>query len=169
MEPEFHYVGVNGFGLCLFRQEFVDFTVKYAIYHDIPVNHNVDYFWDDDDFYILLAMCTPSWKNDKEIEDFSILDERHFDGSEVYTLDYYNREGDGFVDGFILYSYRQGRIFDHPIEESPNLQTYKDIHEMANEFRNRIGQYLPKDFDYEGHLVTFSGAEKVEFRPLGSL
>lgn len=162
MEPEihYHYIGTNGFGIYLDWDEFVDFTMSYARQHDIPVGNIDKDDFEDAELYRVLSMCTQMWKNDKAIENYDILDD-HFDGSDVYYLDYYTREGDGFVYGFILYSYRQGRIFDHPEEESPDLQTYKDIHEMAHEFRKRIGQYLPKDFDYEDHLATFSGAQKV--------
>lgn len=161
MESEIHYVGTNGYGLYMDWEEFVDFAVSYARQHDIPVRDI-----DRDDFYDtkfrkLLSTLSQIWDRDKAIEDYSIIDDQHFDGSDIYSLDCYARDGDGFVYGFVLYSYRQGRIFDNPEKEYPSIQTYKNMHEMADEFKKRIGRYLPKDFDYERHLVIFSGAEKI--------
>lgn len=60
---------------------------------------------------------------------------------------------DDFVTGAFFYAQKQGSIL---VNDEKNC--YSSLSEMANEFQETLGEYLPNDFDYEAHLCWFCGA-----------
>ena len=56
-------------------------------------------------------------------------------------------------DGAVFFSEKQGSVFSDP------RKTYSSEKEMADEFRRKYGNYLPKNFDYVGRLVRFDATE----------
>ncbi len=65
----------------------------------------------------------------------------HLDGKE-HAEDY-----NDFCYGLFFPSIEQGSIF------ADQLKCYRDIEEMANEFREEYADYLPADFNYEAHMA----------------
>lgn len=83
----------------------------------------------------------------------SIVNDDRYDGREFINLA--DGNGSDFVDGIMLYSSKvTGTIF---ADETENM-CYKNIDDMAEDFKNIYGKYLPTDFDYKAHLVEFRGA-----------
>lgn len=85
----------------------------------------------------------------------SVLCDDEYDMRHVWHLDVkeHQDDDDDFVDGVFLYAEKQGCI---TLEHSN--YAYKNLNEMADEFRQAYGNYLPDDFDYVGHLCHFLGA-----------
>lgn len=56
-------------------------------------------------------------------------------------------------------SYDDDMIYYVPTSKISTLfkAAYKDMDEMINEFRNRLGEYLPTDFDYRKYIRHISG------------
>ena len=71
----------------------------------------------------------------------------NFDG-EVYSLN--GKESLSFYDDYIYYV---------PLEKEPDLfhTAYKDIQEIEDEIRAKLGEYLPEDFDYASHICGIFG------------
>ena len=83
----------------------------------------------------------------------SIIDrEEWYDITGVEYLATGNKES--CVEGVMLYGSKSGTVF----QDKAKSDCYKDIHEMAEEFRKTYGKCLPADFDYEAHMVLFWGA-----------
>jgi hypothetical protein len=38
------------------------------------------------------------------------------------------------------------------------IQAYPDMDDLIEDFKNRVGQYLPEDFDYRNHIRCIIGA-----------
>lgn len=81
---------------------------------------------------------------------------------EYASVEYLHSSSWGFEsctkEGVMIYAIRaSGTIFANEVE----TKCYKDIHEMADEFRKFYGQYLPDDFDYESHMAFFKGSRFV--------
>ncbi len=45
------------------------------------------------------------------------------------------------------------------LAKSASCSIYPNITAMADEFRKKLGAYLPEDFDYEGHLAFLCGSQ----------
>ena len=128
-----HYGGDQGYGLFLNKDEADAFAREYAAKEDGDMD-----IWDI--FIELEASC---------------LSDDNYDMREVHHLDG-KAHGDvtnDFVDGIFLYAKKQGCI---TLEHSN--YAYKDLGEMADEFRTAYGEYLPENFNYVGHLCHFLGA-----------
>lgn len=61
---------------------------------------------------------------------------------------------EGYVEGAMFYGTKKGTV----LQDKAKDDCYKDIHEMADYFREEYGEYLPADFDYEAHMALFWGA-----------
>ena len=127
-----HYYGTHGYGLYLNDQEYKRFADAYAAAKNIEI--------DEIEF---------------EVEGVCLNDDT-FDGREVWHLDGqpHEEDGDDFVNGFFLFCRKSGSIL-----LSHKQYCYPDIESMANEFRADYSAYLPKNFDYEAHLVCLTGAQ----------
>lgn len=70
-------------------------------------------------------------------------------------FDYENTHG-----GAILISQKQGKIFDDAplstVDDFHKGASYKNPQEMADEFKNEYGKYLPEDYDILKHLCSFT-------------
>lgn len=128
-----HYGGEQGYGLFLNKEEADVFVHEYAAKEDTDMD-----IWDVtielggsylcDDEYDLRHVC-------------------HLDQKE------HPEDDEDFVDGIFLYAKKQGCI---SLEKSDHA--YKNLDEMADEFRTAYGEYFPDNFDYVGHLCHFLGA-----------
>lgn len=117
------------------------------------------------------AMAKKFYEEDKENEtpcddeEINIWDLMEYANASIYDREenYYDLTGirhldtgerKEYVEGAMIYCDRTGTIFANEAEK----KCFKDIHEMADYFRNKYGKYLPADFDYEHHLVEAWGA-----------
>lgn len=140
-----HYAGEHGIGMYLNPDEADTFCEAYV------KKHGVD-------------ELKPSEIEDEELEEAkedvpielgaTVLDDDHCDMRIIWHLDGKTCGGsdDDFVDGLFLYAEKQGAFF-----ETNTRDLYKDIGEMAEEFRDHFGQYLPEGFDYESHMCEYLG------------
>lgn len=50
-------------------------------------------------------------------------------------------------------------VYYVPVSKYPNIFTaaYKDMDEIANEFKEKLGKYLPNDFDYKLYIRHIVG------------
>lgn len=144
-----HYAGEHGIGMYLNPDEADAFCEAYV------KKHGVD-------------GLKPSEIENKDLEEAkedvslelgaTVLDDDHCDMRFIWHLDGITCEttcgdsDDDFVDGMFLYAEKQGAFF-----ETDRRYLYKNIGEMAEEFRNHFGQYLPEGFDYESHMCEYLG------------
>jgi len=130
--------GQNGYGMFLNVSEMAAFCRAYAKANQMNV--------DDDDFSEVIC----------ELDSSDLTDEGCYDGNErtISHLDGKPHEEDGneFCEGLFLYADRQGNIFAKPD------CSYRNIHEMADEFRKKFEAYLPENFDFEAHMAHYAGA-----------
>ena len=127
--------GSWGYGMFLNNDEYDQFCDAYAATKNIPDEDTVvEEFYDDKAFDTGFAVL-----DDDTFDERSI---RHLDGRQ-------HEEDDNFVDGFFLFSERQGGV----LAKSTSCCLYPNIAAMADEFRKKFSTYLPEDFDYEGHLA----------------
>lgn len=134
-----HLNADDGYGMFLNADEYGQFCNAYAVTKNIPDEDTVvEEFYDDKAFDAGFAVL------DDDIFDWRSI--RHLDGRQ------HEEDGDNFVDGFFLFSDRQGGI----LAKSTSCCIYPNIAAMADEFRKKFSTYLPEDFDYEGHLAFLS-------------
>ena len=90
--------------------------------------------------------------------DASYLCDDEYDLRHVMHLDgkKHKEDNNAFVDGAFLYAKKQGSVVRN---EKLTDRTYASLSEMAEEFRELYGEYLPSDFDYVRHLCHFLGAQ----------
>ena len=137
-----HNYGVCGYGMFLNADEYGHFCDAYAAAKNIPDDDNVmDKFNDDGAFGA----------------GFTDLDDDTFDGRRIWHLDgrQHEEDNDEFIDGFFLFSERQGSVLANPA----SCSIYPNITAMADEFRKKFSAYLPENFDYEGHLAFLIGSQ----------
>ena len=79
--------------------------------------------------------------------------EDRFDGTAVRYL--HDGSDEEFVQGVMIYANRGGTIF---LDDADEKHCFRNLQDMADYFRKEYGKYLPKDFDYEKHMVEFWGA-----------
>lgn len=111
-------------------------------------------------------MCEKDGQKFEEVEEEDLIDllydlpdsilvsDNDFAGRDVFFLD-----KDGctryFVDhsGLMLFAKKQGSI----VKEKED-KLYNDLDDMAKEFSDRYGKYLPDNFDIKSRLCYFAGA-----------
>lgn len=131
-----HYYGEHGYGMYLNTDEADKFITEFAKQNDLDKDYKYDIV--------------------NSISGTELNDDR-YDGRGILALDRNNSGIDNdFADGIFIYANKQGAIFNKLDVISDD--TYSDIHEMSEEFRNDFGKYLPKEFNYEAHMVEFYGA-----------
>lgn len=126
-----HYGGEQGYGFFLNREEAAAFEHEYA---------TANFLCEDD---VCSELCA------------SDLCDDNYDIRQVWHLDSkaHKEDNDTFVNGIFLYAEKQGCIaLDH------SEDAYANLFEMADEFRQRYGNYLPDDFNYVAHLCFLLGA-----------
>lgn len=138
--------GVHGYGLYLNWDEAIAFCKNYAKAN----NYDFDIDPEEDDF-----------EEDMYVTDVGnsvgyVLNNNFYDMRNITLLSKIN-EGPAdalieYTEGLFLASDRQGYIITDP------ERTYKSLSDMALEFKERCSQYLPADFNYEGHLAEFLGS-----------
>ena len=134
-----HYGGEQGYGLFLNTEEAEAFVHKYVMANFLYGEDGECY--GEDDVYAELSA--------------SHLCDDCYDIRKIWHLDgkAHKEDNDAFVDGLFLYAEKQGCIFlDHSDD------AYANPSEMADEFRQAYGNYLPDDFDYVTHLCFLLGA-----------
>lgn len=87
-----------------------------------------------------------------DFPDSILVSDDNFDQRDVLFLDKEDHIWD-FTTGLMLYAKKQGHIFR---EEEDQLYSGPD--EMAKEFEDRYGEYLPEGFDIKSRLCYFAGA-----------
>ena len=137
-----HNYGVYGYGMFLSDDEYDQFCDAYAAAKNIPDEDDViEEFYSDRAFDTSFAEL-----NDDTFDERSIC---HLDGRQ------HEEDDDDFIDGFFLFSERQGGV----LAKSASCSIYPNIAAMADEFRKKFSAYLPGDFDYEGHLAFLCGSQ----------
>ena len=132
-----HYWVEHGYGMFLTNEEAKAMAKAIVIECSKPTDSI-----DDDTDDILFEQFSASIVNDDR-----------YDGREIISLA--DENGSDFVDGVMLYGSKiLGTIFADEVED----MCYKNIDDMAEDFKNIYGKYLPTDFDYKAHLVEFRGA-----------
>lgn len=129
----FHNDIQQGYGLYLTEEEGESFIHKYAtanFLEDVDVCDELEAVHLDDEF-----------------TGFDIFELTPLDGKA------HKEYNDEFMHGYFLYAEKQGCIvLDH------SNDAYANLSEMADEFRQAYGNYLPDDFDYVAHLCFMLGA-----------
>ena len=127
-----HWGGETGFGMFLNEEEAASFEHAFAAKNEL---------YDD-------AVC------DYIGVSVSVLSDDEYDLRHVWHLDgrQHAEDNDNFVYGVFLYATKQGGI-------TGTAKIYTDLNEMADEFRQTYGSYLPDDFDYLSHLCFLLGAK----------
>ena len=127
-----HWGPEMGFGMFLNEDEASSFAQVYADKNGIYADAAFDFFGNEN----------------------AVLSNDDYDLRHVWHLDgrSHKEDDDDFVYGVVLYSKRQGGI-------TSTANIYTNLDEMANEFRDRYGDYLPQNFDYLGHLCFLMGAK----------
>lgn len=87
-----------------------------------------------------------------ELPDSTLVSDDNFARRDVIFLDKEDHICD-FADGLMLYAKKQGHVFKR--EED---QLYSGPDEMAKEFEDRYGKYLPEGFNIKSRLCYFAGA-----------
>lgn len=82
-----------------------------------------------------------------EPNDGCVVDYRFVSGS----MQRLNGGKEDLQNGPLIFARRQGGILKG--------STYSGPDEMAKEFEDRYGKYLPEDFDYASHLVRLTGVQ----------
>ena len=137
-----HSYGVCGYGMYLNADEHDQFCGAYAAAKNIPNEDTVvEEFYDDSAFSA----------------GFTDLNDDTFDGRSISHLDgrQHEEDNDDFIDGFFLFSERQGGV----LAKSASCSICPNITAMADEFRKKFSTYLPEDFDCEGHLAFLCGSQ----------
>ena len=129
-----HYAGETGYGLFLNEEEADAYAKAYAEKNET-----------DDDIYTVFYDNGASFFSDDNYDMRNII---HLKSRATDTDDM-----DDFVTGAFFYAQKQGSIL---VNDEKNC--YSSLSEMANEFQETLGEYLPNDFDYEAHLCWFCGA-----------
>lgn len=132
------YFGISGYGMFLNTSERDAFCRAYGAANQIATENKYG-----DDFSEVTYELDCSDLTDGSFEGRDI---RHLDGKP------HEKDGDDFCEGLFLYADRQGSIFGTP------GRCYRNIHEMADEFRQKYAVYLPEDFGFEAHMAFFLGA-----------
>lgn len=127
-----HWGGETGFGLFLNEEEAASFEHAFAEKNGLYDDAVCDY----------IGVSVSVLRDDE----YDLRHVWHLDGKE-HQEDY-----DDFVCGIFLYAQKQGGI-------TSTAHIYNDLNEMADEFRQRYGEYLPDNFDYVGHLCFILGAK----------
>ena len=127
-----HYWVERGYGMFITNEEAKDMVAEYV--------RQTDSTDDIDDI-----LC--------EKFGASIVNDDRYDGREFISLLTEN-ECD-FVDGVMLYG---SKIIGTIFADEVKIECYKNIDDMAEDFDNIYGKYLPTDFNYKAHLVEFRGA-----------
>ena len=122
-------------------------------------------FLTDDEMRIFARkMCEKDGQKLEEVEEEDLLDLLHdlpdsilvsddnFDNRDVIFLDKEDHIW-AFTYGLMLYAKKQGHIFKGEEDE-----LYSGLYEMAEEFEDRYGKYLPDNFDIKSRLCYFAGA-----------
>lgn len=132
-----HCGGEQGYGLFLNKEEATAFKHAYATIH---------FLYEDE-------VCD-------EI-DASVLCDENYDLRQIWHLDKkpHKEDGEDFVNGIFLYAEKQGSIILNSTDDA-----YKDLSEMADEFRKKYRAYLSYDFDYTAHLCYMLGANFCQLR-----
>lgn len=79
-----------------------------------------------------------------------VLDDDHYEARDVYLLK--SRKLEELANGVFFFASRHGGIF------AGDDEVYSSPEEMAKEFSELIGEYLPENFDYEAHLAELTGS-----------
>ena len=131
------YDGVTGYGLYLNADETEQIVKACAEREDMANEIQVIA-----DFLNAVVLADDSFFSGRRV--------KHLDGRE------HSEDKDRFATGLFFMADRQGTLFADPTEQ----KTYRSPAEMAGEFFYRLGDYLPKNFDYEGHLCQLLGAQE---------
>ena len=147
-----HFYGVCGYGMFLNLDEYGHFCDAYAAAKNIPDDDDVR-----DEFDVMDDVMEEFYDDGAFSAGFTDLDDDTFDGRSIRHLDgrHHEEDDDDFVDGFFLFSDRQGGI----LIKGASCSIYPTIAAMADEFRKKFSAYLPENFDYEGHLAFLLGSQ----------
>lgn len=76
-----------------------------------------------------------------------------------FTGNIFSIKDDGSCENFTTEGFTADQIFYIPIVKYPTLfsAAYKNMEELIKEFKNRVGKYLPDDFDYKNNIRYICG------------
>lgn len=135
-----NYYAETGYGIFLADDEMMIFARK-MYEEDRQKLEEVD---DDPEEDILEILY--------DLPDSILISDNDFDKRNVFFLDGKDHIWD-FANGLMLYAKKQGHIF-----KGEEDQLYSGPDEMAKEFEDRYGKYLPDNFDIKSRLCYFAGA-----------
>lgn len=98
-----------------------------------------------EDFFELTEAVGNLWTEDDYNHSF------YFDG-ESTVIDEINMGEPNFSEGFLIFA-------DH--QPTPFAAAYRSVLDCTKEFKDRIGVFLPSEFDYESHLAMVCGTFAV--------
>lgn len=121
-----------------------------------------------EDYGLVLSKDVMKLICEKEFVDEPVEDEGY--GEALYEADICNCMGNFTGEAFYVNDdgadnwghsqyYNCDSVYYVPVHKYPTLfkTAYKDIDELVAEFRERIGEYLPVDFDYRSNIRHIVG------------
>ena len=112
---------------------------------------------------VAAKVCNNYTKKDYEEDEFAFNEELCDEGIVEYigsfTGESIEINDDGTNNWGVCEYYSDDVIYYAPTKHICTLfkAAYKDIDEMIAEFKNRLGEYLPEDFDYRKYIRNISG------------
>ena len=112
---------------------------------------------------VAAKVCENYTEEDYEEDEFAFNEELYAEGIVEYISDFTGEsitiddKGENIWSNSETYSYDV--IWYVPVKSISTLfkAAYKDMDEMIEEFRNKLGEYLPADFDYRKYIRNISG------------
>ena len=113
----------------------------------------------DETIKILCEKVFANEPSEEEDDGFSLYDAEICQMASSFTGEAYPIRDNGGDDWDRSETYYDDSVFYIPVEKYPTLfkTAYKDMDEMVAEFKDKIGEYLPEDFDYRSNIRHIVG------------
>ena len=159
-----YWAGYHGTALVLKEEEYVAFLHKYA---EVQKKNETDLMEEIDEIGLCEFEFTYGTDPSKRFFITELLTDEN-DGMYLYPYmndghpNICNEEQDWSAKAYNLRSYNLYVMFSDKALDSPKAffgkPIYSSYEELSNEFKNKIGAYLPADFDWDSHIGSLSYA-----------
>lgn len=137
--------------MVLNKTEYADFTDRYCKYHHIDLNEfqaeikNIGLT--DYDF---ISSISGNQDANKQTETFYILLVDHDSCEDMHLVPYRKGEDQLYDDDcYVVFADREMSLFK---------QAYSSYESLVQEFKDKMENYLPENFDWDSHIGCFSYA-----------
>lgn len=130
-------------------------------------DHSIDdygFLLEDEIMHLLAkAICDDfsedDWEDDADYYEERVKDELDACYATEFTGEGYKIDDEGYDNPYESYSFDDDVIYYLQINHYPSIckAAYDSMDEIVEEFRERLREYLPYDFDYRPYIVHISG------------